>query len=212
MTRLRVQRVTKTFGHHPVFGELNLSLEPGDLHVISGGPSSGRTSALRCLSGTYRATTGQIVLGVGRDRVDLTTIGPRTQDWVRRRHLAVHDGPHVAPPSQPVVAVVARAAHLDRDHALQALTRLGVAGLALEPLGRLRSRQREAVGLAAALSQSAALVLLDAPEVLAGPLLLGEWLAEIRATGSAVVVTTGLDSLLIEQATSHTPLTKGSQR
>ncbi|MHA6630166.1 ATP-binding cassette domain-containing protein [Pseudonocardia sichuanensis] len=210
---LAVSALGKSFdGSGPAFRDLDMTVHAGDLVVVTGGRGSGKTSVVRCLSGTYLPSSGDVVLTVGGDRCDLATAPPRTRAWVRRHHLATFDGPLVAPASQTVGTAVARAAGVPREDAVLAVDRLGTARFADVALGRLRPAQRHAVALAAALASRAAVILLDEPESVADPDLVGRWLDERRADGAAVVVAARPGSASHTCATTVLQLSEGQQR
>lgn len=209
---LAVSALGKSFaGSGPAFGELDMTVRTGDLVLVAGGRESGKTSLVRCLSGTYLPSAGNIILTVGGHHSDLATAPPRTLAWIRRHHLATFDGPLVAPPSQGVGTAVARAAQVRRADALLAMDRLGVGQLADVALGRLRPAQRHSVALAAALASRAAVILLDEPESVADPELLGSWLDERRADGTSIVIAARPGSFSHEYATTVIQLSEGQQ-
>jgi ABC-2 type transport system ATP-binding protein len=209
---LAVSALGKSFdGSGPAFGDLDMTVRAGDLVVVTGCRESGKTSVVRCLSGTYLPSSGTIVLTVGGHRSDLATASPRTLAWIRRHHLATFDGPLVAPPSQAVGTAVARAAQVRREDAVLAMDRLGVGQFADVALGRLRPAQRHSVALAAALASRAAVILLDEPESVADPDLLGGWLDERRADGASIVVAARPGSASHAYATTVIQLSEGQQ-
>jgi len=205
---LAVSGLAKSFeGSGPAFRDLDITVGAGDLVVVTGRRESGKTSVLRCLSGTYLPSAGTVVLAVDGHRADMATAPARTLAWIRRHHVAIFDGPLVAPPSQSVATAVARAAQVSRGDALRAMDRLGAGQLADEALGRLRPAQRRSVALAAALAAPARLLLLDEPESVADPGLLAGWFEERRADGTAIVVAARAGSALWEHATTVIHLT-----
>ncbi len=69
-------KVQKSFGAIRVLEEMNLQVEPGEFLVLLGASGSGKTTALRILSGLETATTGRVLIG---DR-DVTNILPKYRD------------------------------------------------------------------------------------------------------------------------------------
>jgi multiple sugar transport system ATP-binding protein len=69
-------KVQKSFGPVRVLEELNLAVEPGEFLVLLGASGSGKTTALRILSGLETATGGRVLIG---DR-DVTTVLPKYRD------------------------------------------------------------------------------------------------------------------------------------
>jgi ABC-2 type transport system ATP-binding protein len=203
--------VSKSFAAHPrVLDRVNLTAHPGDFLAVTGKPESGRTTLLRCLAGGYRPGSGTVELNApNAGTVDLTTADARTLAWLRGQHLRSFDGPLAAPPSQDAAAAVARAARVKRSQATAALDRLGLARHADVPLGRLRQGTRRAVALAASLSASAPILLLDEPDTAADPGLVSDWLDELRENGTAVIAAVGPASPLIASASAVAYLHEG---
>lgn len=69
-------KIHKSFGPVRVLEELNLQIEPGEFLVLLGASGSGKTTALRILSGLETATAGRVLIG---DR-DVTSILPKYRD------------------------------------------------------------------------------------------------------------------------------------
>ena len=69
-------KVQKSFGSVRVLEELNLDVKPGEFLVLLGASGSGKTTALRILSGLETASEGRVRIG---DR-DVTDILPKYRD------------------------------------------------------------------------------------------------------------------------------------
>jgi len=69
-------KIQKSFGAVRVLEELNLAIEPGEFLVLLGASGSGKTTALRILSGLETATAGRVLIG---DR-EVTNILPKYRD------------------------------------------------------------------------------------------------------------------------------------
>ncbi len=70
------EKVQKSFGAVRVLEEFNLRIEPGEFLVLLGASGSGKTTALRILSGLETASEGHVRIG---DR-DVTDILPKYRD------------------------------------------------------------------------------------------------------------------------------------
>nr|WTB30929.1 ATP-binding cassette domain-containing protein [Streptomyces sp. NBC_00830] len=195
---LRCEGVVKTFrgwGSEPVeaLRGVAVSVKSGELTLVRGARSSGRTTLLRCLYGTYRPDSGRVLVSVGSsDEADLVTAPERTVAWLRRTYLATFDGVLVAPPRTTAGHVVARAG--GTDELGKWLATVGAEAWAEVPIGRLRPDERRRVALAAALAAPAPVLLLDEP--LAGlppaiAMAVSARLAERLAGGGAVLATAG---------------------
>lgn len=197
---LRATRLAKSFPRSgDVLRGVDLRAAPGTLTVVVGGRTSGRTTLIRCLAGTYRATSGLIVLEDGGTTVELGAAGAREIAWARRHRLAVFDGPPVAPPRTRTTTAVSRLAGVPERAARAGFARLGRDELSETTIGGLRGDEACQVGLVAALVSRAPILLLDDPRrALVGPGLdeggtgrraLEGWLRDRRARGDTIVVT-----------------------
>ncbi|EAX46333.1 ABC transporter related [Thermosinus carboxydivorans Nor1] len=65
MTVLRVENLTKAFGIHTVFRDVNFTLRRGDRVGLIGANGAGKTTLLRCLLGFEPADAGRVVLPPG---------------------------------------------------------------------------------------------------------------------------------------------------
>jgi multiple sugar transport system ATP-binding protein len=73
---VRFDKVQKYFGPVKVLEEFNLDIAPGEFLVLLGASGSGKTTALRILSGLETATGGRVLIG---DR-EVTNILPKYRD------------------------------------------------------------------------------------------------------------------------------------
>ncbi len=69
-------KVQKSFGSVRVLEELNLQVQPGEFLVLLGASGSGKTTALRILSGLETATAGRVRIG----ERDVTDVLPKYRD------------------------------------------------------------------------------------------------------------------------------------
>ena len=73
---VRFENVQKSFGAVKVLEDFNLDVAPGEFLVLLGASGSGKTTALRILSGLETATGGRVLIG---DR-DVTNVLPKYRD------------------------------------------------------------------------------------------------------------------------------------
>ena len=73
---VRFDAVQKSFGNVKVLEEFNLEVQPGEFLVLLGASGSGKTTALRILSGLETPTAGQVYIA---DR-DVTEVLPKYRD------------------------------------------------------------------------------------------------------------------------------------
>ena len=149
-----------------VVDAVNIRLVDGTLTGILGPNGSGKTTLLRLLSGTRRPTSGRVRLG------------DRPLDTLSRREVAQHIA--VVPQDTELafeytaieIVLMGRHPHLglftvegpaDIRIAHDALAATGTSHLATRPFHQLSGGEKQRVVIAAALAQSARLLLLDEP-------------------------------------------------
>jgi ABC-type sugar transport system ATPase subunit len=208
-TGITSRDLTKRFDGVTVLESAEFDCAAGTLTVVTGRRGSGRSTLLRCLTGVYRPDAGEVTYRLAGDAVDLSTADPRTAAWVRMRHIATFDGVLAAPPQLPAAVAVARVARCTRAAAAAALARLDAGAVAAVAVGRLRSRDRHIVALAAALLAERQFVVLDEPENHVAPVVLATWLQRLRDAGATVVVTAAPGSALTSIATTVGELREG---
>jgi branched-chain amino acid transport system permease protein len=204
---LRAQGLRKAFGGVVALDGLSLELSRGETAALVGPNGSGKTTALRLLSGTERPDAGRVLLGerdlaesethervlLGLARTLQTTAAfPELTALesvlvgrsVRRRH----GGAIKTAVSTPHSRREARAAEAV---ALEALALVGLEGQAPTPVPELTSSQRRLVALAGALASEPMVLLVD--ELAAGAGAdeldrLAEVVGRIRARGIAILL------------------------
>jgi len=63
MTDIQIRHLTKTFGSVKAVTDLSFGAEAGKVTVLLGPNGSGKTTTLRVLLGTVRATAGDALIG-----------------------------------------------------------------------------------------------------------------------------------------------------
>jgi len=188
---LRLENVSKSFGKAGVF-DACLRLEPGEIVAVLGASGSGKTTLLNLVAGLLTPDAGRIFLGPD----DVTQQPPEKrglayvfQDHALWPHLSALDH----------LLLVMKNPH--RAHALELLSRVGLAGLDTRKPHQLSGGQKQRVALARALAARPRLLLLDEPYSALDPVLREELRLEVasllRAEGvSALHVTHDPDEAL----------------
>jgi len=202
---LRLSGLEKTFpgafgrGRRAVLRGIDLELGRGELLGLVGPNGSGKTTLLRVVAGLERPSAGELrVLG-----------GTPAESAVRRR-LGFLSELSPFPPELSAAAALDLCAALQglprgerRRRAGAWLARVGLAAEARRPLGRFSKGMLRRFGLAQALLHEPDLVLLDEPAAgldALGVGLLSELLAEARARGAAVLLSSHLVADALEDA------------
>ncbi len=158
--RLKLERITKTFGALRAVDGVDLDIEAGEFIAFLGPSGCGKTTLLRIIAGFETADSGRAAL----DGTELGKLPPNRRDvGLVFQNLALF--PHLS-----VAQNVSFGLEL-RGHAKEAIAREVEQALALVELGALAGRriqqlsggQRQRVALARALVLEPAVLLLDEP-------------------------------------------------
>jgi len=154
------------YGRHTVGSGVSLAVAPGEVACLLGPNGGGKTTLFKTLLGLLPAQGGSIRLG----NDNLTDL---SRAEVARRVAYVPQAAGGYFPFQVrEVVLMGRAAYLgafagptprDRQHAENALARLGIAHLADAQFTRISGGERQLVLLARALAQAAPIIVLDEP-------------------------------------------------
>ena len=202
---IRVDRLNKSFGRKQALFDLALSVQPGEMVALIGASGSGKSTLLRHLAGLARGDAGSIeVLGrqvqadgrlngdVRRQRAD---IGYIFQQFNLVGRLSVMQnvllgGLGRMPRWRGSLSLFNAE---ERQRAMQALERVGLAEFAAQRASTLSGGQQQRVAIARALCQQAEVILADEPIASLDPesaRKVMEILADInRRDGKTVVVT-----------------------
>jgi len=162
-----LEDVTFAYHHRPVLEGLSLSLNDGQVTALLGPNGSGKSTLLKLLLGLLRPTRGRVLFR-GRD---LTTYSPKEL----ARHVAYLPQNHrpVFAYTVEEVVLMGRLPHKgfcvpfqarDRQLARDNLEQLGIGQLARVPYTEISGGEQQLTLLARALTQGAAVFVMDEPE------------------------------------------------
>ena len=182
---IEVRGLTKSFGQHAVFSDIDVTVAKGDVLVLIGSSGSGKTTLLRSMNGLERPNKGIVRVGdttaqyPGANEQDVRRLrsnsGMVFQGNQLFRNLTVLENLSVGPirgQQRPVSEV--------HTEALQLLERIGLASKAHARPHQLSGGQQQRVGIARALAMRPEVLLFDEPTSALDPELVGEVLSVIR--------------------------------
>jgi multiple sugar transport system ATP-binding protein len=184
---VKFDKVQKYFGPVKVLEQFDLDVAPGEFLVLLGASGSGKTTALRILSGLETATAGRVVIG-GRD---VTNILPKYRDvsmvfqsYALYPHKTVAE--NIGFPLK-----VRRVARAEMDSAIREAASQVQLGDLLDRYPReLSGGQRQRVALARAIIRRPSVFLMDEPLSNLDAKLRGYMRAELKHMQQALGITT----------------------
>jgi branched-chain amino acid transport system ATP-binding protein len=173
MSVLRIADLTRSFGSLVVTNHVDLTVEPGERHVIIGPNGAGKTSLVNQIGGQLKPSAGGIFLGdaeitgLSPDEVCRRGVARTFQRNNLFRELTVIENVRLAVQAKRggslnFYAPVSRFAGLT-EAALHALALVGLAGVAEQPARSLSYGEQRQLEIAVALASEPQLLLLDEP-------------------------------------------------
>lgn len=183
---LRVQDLTKQYGHKEVLKDASLSVKEGEIKVLIGPSGAGKSTLLQCINFLVIPDQGRIWL---EDREILHTkkkelheyrqkVGMIFQDFNLFDHLTALGNVEIG-----LVRVKKMRKNEARDRAVAELERVGLKDHTTKYPAQLSGGQKQRVSIARALAMDPKVMLLDEPTSALDPELISEVLAVIRALG-----------------------------
>ena len=104
MSRIRLERITKTFKEVRAVDDVTLTIEPGEFMVLLGPSGCGKTTTLRMIAGLESITSGTLSIdGAEQEAVAEPALAPPPRRLTRRRQASPdrREGFCHAPGSRP---------------------------------------------------------------------------------------------------------------
>ncbi len=179
---LEIKNLTKVYEDGTVaLRDLDFEVEEGEFLVIIGLSGSGKSTLLRCINRLIEPTQGKIIW----DGVDITTADPARLREIRRQIGMIFQHFNLVKRSSVLTNVLAgRLGYVnplaslyhnfpvkEREMAMKALERVGIADQAKKRADELSGGQQQRVGVARALMQQPRMLLADEPVASLDPVL-----------------------------------------
>lgn len=154
---IRVEGVYKRFGTDTVLKDVSRSFERGRIHGIVGNNGSGKTVLMKCICGFLIPDSGSITVNGERVGVDV--------DFPRDMGLIIETPGFL--PNMTGVKNLEILASLNKKIGLEqiaaAIRRVGLDPLMKKPVGKYSLGMRQRLGIAQAIMEDPALLILDEP-------------------------------------------------
>ncbi len=188
MEKIRVEHLTKIFGHHPekaleliaqgkrkdeIFAETrqtvgvydaSFTVQEGEIVVVMGLSGSGKSTLVRCLNRLIEPTAGKVVI----DGQDVTALSKNELRQFRQKHLGMVFQNFALFPHRTVcqntefgLEVQGVEAAKRREQAMKALEQVGLKGWEDQLPAQLSGGMQQRVGLARALALDPDIMLMD---------------------------------------------------
>ncbi|MFU8860541.1 MAG: ABC transporter ATP-binding protein [Cyclonatronaceae bacterium] len=184
MQKIEITNLSKRFGNKLLFRSINAVFTSG-VHGIAGPNGSGKSTFLKCLIGLQKPGSGKSVF----------TINGMELSNSDRLIKVGFSGPYINLYSELTVLenlhFLSRLLDKPGHRAVDLLDRLGISGIAGQPVGSLSSGQLQRVRIASALIKESPILLLDEPGTnldREGNDLITALINEIRAKNNLVIL------------------------
>jgi heme exporter protein A len=188
VVRLQIVELGKRFGRRPIFDNISVDVEQGQVLVVTGPNGSGKSTFLAVVAGLLRPSRGAVRFFVKECEVPL-------EERRRRLGLVAPDlvlYPELTALENLQLLARLRGARPERRGLVTILQRVGLGGREEDRIGEYSSGMRQRVKYAFALMSRPELLLLDEPTAnldAAGTALVEEVIAEQRQRGLLVLAT-----------------------
>ena len=154
---IRIENLTKTFGQDTVLKGVTRDFERGKIHGIVGNNGSGKTVMFKCICGFLQPTDGHVIVNgkqIGKDIDFPEDIG------------IIIESPGFLPQfsglkNLEILAGLKRKISLKQVAAT--IRRVGLDPMAIKPVGKYSLGMRQRLGIAQAIMEDPALLILDEP-------------------------------------------------
>jgi phosphonate transport system ATP-binding protein len=220
---LRVEHLTKVYPSGTVaLKDLNFTVTDGEFLVVIGLSGSGKSTLLRCINRLIEPTEGSIFW----NDIDITKAPPAELRRLRRHIGMVFQQFNLVKRSSvmtnvlsgrlgyvsPWTSMIGVWSRADRERAVRALQRVGIADKAYSRADALSGGQQQRVGIARTLMQEPELILADEPVASLDPVLshsILQYLEQLNKEGITVICSLHFLDLVHRYATRVIALNEG---
>jgi phosphonate transport system ATP-binding protein len=220
---LRVEHLTKVYPSGTVaLKDLNFTVSDGEFLVVIGLSGSGKSTLLRCINRLIEPTEGSIFW----NDIDITKAPPAELRRLRRHIGMVFQQFNLVKRSSvmtnvlsgrlgyvsPWTSMIGVWSRADRERAVRALQRVGIADKAYSRADALSGGQQQRVGIARTLMQEPELILADEPVASLDPVLshsILQYLEQLNKEGITVICSLHFLDLVHRYATRVIALNEG---
>ncbi|MCZ0928773.1 amino acid ABC transporter ATP-binding protein [Vreelandella janggokensis] len=177
---ISLQGITKRFGAHTVFQDIDLSLAQGEIIVIIGPSGTGKSTLLRCINFLERPDAGHLQVGdlnvdtQRASRADILALRRRTA-FVFQNYGLFANKTALDNISEGMIVVDKLPKAKAHARAREILERIGLADKANAYPASLSGGQQQRVGIGRAMAANADVILFDEPTSSLDP----QWVEEV---------------------------------
>lgn len=177
---ISLQGITKRFGTHTVFKDIDLSLSQGEIIVIIGPSGTGKSTLLRCINFLERPDAGRLQVGdlsvdtQKASRADILSLRRRTA-FVFQNYGLFANKTALENISEGMIVVDKLPKAKAHARAREILERIGLADKADAYPASLSGGQQQRVGIGRAMAANADVILFDEPTSSLDP----QWVEEV---------------------------------
>ncbi len=179
---LQIRHLSKSFGSNPVLRDIDFEVSTGDVISIIGASGSGKSTLLRCINLLETPSSGEIlyhgknVLARGTKAPEYRAhVGMVFQSFNLFNNMTVLENCTVGQ-----IRVLKRDPERARAHAMEYLTRVGMAPYVNARPRQISGGQKQRVAIARAMAMDPEILLFDEPTSALDPEMVGEVLQVMR--------------------------------